>query len=82
MLFFTETTFTNDRQKVEVMVTKQDKIQKILWMEEFLDFMLPVTLKMQMEPVVVKKGTLIQKVTTGNEQTGEVYSRPAAWIFL
>ena len=25
MLFFSETTFTNDRQKAEVVVTKQDK---------------------------------------------------------
>ena len=48
MLFFLETTFTNDRQKAEVVVTKQDKDTEILWMEEFLDFMQPVTLKMQM----------------------------------
>ena len=46
---FSETTFTNDRQKVEVMVTKQDEIQKILWMEESLDFMLQVTLPTWME---------------------------------
>ncbi len=47
---FTETTFTNDRQKVEVMVTKQDEDTKILWLEESLDFMLQVTLPTWMEP--------------------------------
>ena len=81
--YFTETTFTNDRQKAEVMVTKQDEgYRKSSGLEESLDFMLPVTLPTWMEPSVVKKGTLIQKATTGADGTGEVYSRPVRLDFL
>ena len=49
MLFFSETTFTNDRQKSRSrLLQNRIKIQKILWMEESLDFILQVILPMQM----------------------------------
>ncbi len=47
---FSETTFTNDRKKAEVIVTKEDKdTENPLNGGNFLEFMLPVTLQMQME---------------------------------
>ncbi len=82
MLFFFETTFTNDRQKAEVIVTKQDKDTENPLDGGIFGLYSASDITNADGAVVVKKGTLIQKATTGAGRYSKVYSRPATWIFL
>ena len=78
---FSETTFTNDRQKAEVVVTKQDKDTENLLDGGIFGLYAASDIKNADGTVVVKKGTLIEKVTTGNDGNGEVYRRSCRWDF-
>ncbi len=64
---FSETTFTNDRQKAEVIVTKQDKDTENPLDGGIFGLYAASDIKNADGTVVVKKGTLIEKVTTGND---------------
>ena len=68
---FSETTFTNDRQKAEVVVTKQDKDTENPLDGGIFGLYAASDIKNADGTVVVKKGTLIEKVTTGNDGTAK-----------
>ena len=68
---FTETTFTNDRQKVEVMVTKQDKDTENPLAGGIFGLYAASDITNVDGTVIVKKGTLIQKATTGADGTAK-----------
>lgn len=68
---FSETTFTNDRQKAEVIVTKQDKDTENPLDGGIFGLYAASDIKNADGTVVVKKGTLIEKVTTGNDGTAK-----------
>ena len=71
MLIFTETTFTNDRQKVEVMVTKQDEDTENPLAGGIFGLYAASDITNVDGTVIVKKGTLIQKATTGADGTAK-----------
>ncbi|RGG18489.1 SpaA isopeptide-forming pilin-related protein [Blautia sp. AF26-2] len=66
---FSETTFTNDRQKVEVMVTKQDEDTENPLDGGIFGLYAASDITNVDGTVIVKKGTLIQKATTGADGT-------------
>ena len=68
---FTETTFTNDRQKVEVMVTKQDEDTENPLAGGIFGLYAASDITNMDGTVIVKKGTLIQKATTGADGTAK-----------
>ena len=68
---FTETTFTNDRQKVEVMVTKQDEDTENPLDGGIFGLYAASDITNVDGTVIVKKGTLIQKATTGADGTAK-----------
>ena len=68
---FSETTFTNDRQKAEVIVTKQDEDTENPLDGEIFGLYAASDITNADGAVVVKKGTLIQKVTTGADGTAK-----------
>ena len=68
---FTETTFTNDRQKVEVMVTKQDEDTENPLAGGIFGLYAASDITNVDGTVIVKKGTLIQKATTGADGTAK-----------
>ena len=68
---FTETTFTNDRQKVEVMVTKQDEDTENPLDGGIFGLYSASDITNVDGTVIVKKGTLIQKATTGADGTAK-----------
>ena len=68
---FTETTFTNDRQKVEVMVTKQDEDTENPLDGGIFGLYAASDIINVDGTVIVKKGTLIQKATTGADGTAK-----------
>ena len=68
---FTETTFTNDRQKVEVMVTKQDEDTENPLAGGIFGLYAASDITNVDGTVIVKKGTLIQKETTGADGTAK-----------
>ena len=70
-IVFSETTFTNDRQKVEVMVTKQDEDTENPLDGGIFGLYAASDITNADGTVVVKKGTLIQKVTTGADGTAK-----------
>ncbi len=71
MLFFSETTFTNDRQKAEVIVTKQDEDTENPLDGGIFGLYAASDITNADGAVVVKKGTLIQKATTGADGTAK-----------
>ena len=71
MLFSPETTFTNDRQKAEVIVTKQDEDTENPLDGGIFGLYAASDITNADGTVVVKKGTLIQKVTTGADGTAK-----------
>ena len=70
-IVFSETTFTNDRQKVEVMVTKQDEDTENPLDGGIFGLYAASDIANADGAVVVKKGTLIQKATTGADGTAK-----------
>ena len=68
---FSETTFTNDRQKVEVMVTKQDEDTENPLDGGIFGLYAASDITNVDGTVIVKKGTLIQKETTGADGTAK-----------
>ncbi len=68
---FSETTFTNDRQKAEVIVTKQDKDTENPLDGGIFGLYAASDITNADGTVVVKKGTLIQKATTGADGTAK-----------
>ena len=64
---FSETTFTNDRQKAEVIVTKQDKDTENPLNGGVFGIYVASDITNVDGTVVVKKGTLIEKATTGTD---------------
>ena len=68
---FSETTFTNDRQKVEVMVTKQDEDTENPLDGGIFGLYAASDITNVDGTVIVKKGTLIQKATTGADGTAK-----------
>ena len=68
---FSETTFTNDRQKAEVIVTKQDEDTENPLDGGIFGLYAASDIANADGTVVVKKGTLIQKVTTGADGTAK-----------
>ena len=64
---FSETTFTNDRQKAEVIVTKQDKDTENPLNGGVFGIYAASDITNVDGTVVVKKGTLIEKATTGTD---------------
>uniref|UniRef100_UPI00257E29C2 SpaA isopeptide-forming pilin-related protein n=1 Tax=Blautia sp. TaxID=1955243 RepID=UPI00257E29C2 len=64
---FSETTFTNDRQKAEVIVTKQDKDTENPLNGGVFGIYAASDITNVDGTVVAKKGTLIEKVTTGTD---------------
>ena len=64
---FSETTFTNDRQKAEVIVTKQDKDTENPLNGGVFGIYAASDITNVDSTVVVKKGTLIEKATTGTD---------------
>ena len=70
-IVFSETTFTNDRQKVEVMVTKQDEDTENPLDGGIFGLYAASDITNADGAVVVKKGTLIQKATTGADGTAK-----------
>lgn len=68
---FSETTFTNDRQKVEVIVTKQDEDTENPLDGGIFGLYAASDITNADGAVVVKKGTLIQKATTGADGTAK-----------
>ena len=68
---FSETTFTNDRQKVEVMVTKQDEDTENPLAGGIFGLYAASDITNVDGTVIVKKGTLIQKATTGADGTAK-----------
>ena len=68
---FSETTFTNDRQKVEVMVTKQDEDTENPLDGGIFGLYAASDITSVDGTVIVKKGTLIQKATTGADGTAK-----------
>ena len=64
---FSETTFTNDRQKAEVIVTKQDKDTENPLNGGIFGIYAASDITNVDGTVVVKKGTLIEKATTGTD---------------
>lgn len=71
---FSETTFTNDRQKAKVTVTKKDKDTEQPLDGGIFGLYAAGDIVNADGTVVVKKGTLIEKVTTGNDGTGTFLS--------
>ena len=70
-IVFSETTFTNDRQKVEVMVTKQDEDTENPLAGGIFGLYAASDITNMDGTVIVKKGTLIQKATTGADGTAK-----------
>ena len=70
-IVFSETTFTNDRQKVEVMVTKQDEDTENPLAGGIFGLYAASDITNVDGTVIVKKGTLIQKATTGADGTAK-----------
>lgn len=70
-IVFSETTFTNDRQKVEVMVTKQDEDTENPLDGGIFGLYAASDIINVDGTVIVKKGTLIQKATTGADGTAK-----------
>ena len=70
-IVFSETTFTNDRQKVEVMVTKQDEDTENPLDGGIFGLYAASDITNVDGTVIVKKGTLIQKATTGADGTAK-----------
>ena len=70
-IVFSETTFTNDRQKVEVMVTKQDEDTENPLDGGIFGLYAASDIINVDRTVIVKKGTLIQKATTGADGTAK-----------
>lgn len=68
---FSETTFTNDRQKAEVIVTKQDEDTENPLDGGIFGLYAASDITNADGAVVVKKGTLIQKATTGADGTAK-----------
>ena len=68
---FSETTFTNDRQKAEVIVTKQDEDTENPLDGGIFGLYAASDIANADGAVVVKKGTLIQKATTGADGTAK-----------
>ena len=68
---FSETTFTNDRQKAEVIVTKQDKDTENPLDGGIFGLYTASDITNADGAVVVKKGKLIQKATTGADGTAK-----------
>ena len=68
---FSETTFTNDRQKVEVMVTKQDGDTENPLDGGIFGLYAASDITNVDGTAIVKKGTLIQKATTGADGTAK-----------
>lgn len=66
---FSETTFTNDRQKAKVTVTKKDQDTEHPLDGGIFGLYAADDIVNADEIVVVKKGTLIEKATTGNDGT-------------
>lgn len=64
---FSETTFTNDRQKAEVIVTKQDKDTENPLNGGIFGIYAASDITNVDGTVVAKKGTLIEKATTGTD---------------
>ena len=64
---FSETTFTNDRQKAEVIVTKQDKDTENPLNGGVFGIYAASDITNVDGTVVAKKGTLIEKATTGTD---------------
>jgi len=64
---FSETTFTNDRQKAEVIVTKQDKDTENPLNGGIFGIYAASDITNVYGTVVAKKGTLIEKATTGTD---------------
>ena len=64
---FSETTFTNDRQKAEVIVTKQDKDTENPLNGGIFGIYAASDITNVDGTVVVKKGTLIERATTGTD---------------
>ena len=64
---FSETTFTNDRQKAEVIVTKQDKDTENPLNGGIFGIYASSDITNVDGTVVAKKGTLIEKATTGTD---------------
>ena len=64
---FSETTFTNDRQKAEIIVTKQDKDTENPLNGGVFGIYAASDITNVDGTVVVKKGTLIEKATTGTD---------------
>ena len=79
---FSETTFTNDRQKAEVIVTKQDKDTENPLNGGIFGIYAASDITNVDGTVVVKKGTLIEKATTGTDGKAKFTCRSSAWIFL
>ena len=70
-IVFSETTFTNDRQKVEVMVTKQDEDTENPLDGGIFGLYAASDITNVDGTAIVKKGTLIQKATTGADGTAK-----------
>ena len=70
-IVFTETTFTNDRQKVEVMVTKQDEDTENPLDGGIFGLYAASDITNVDGTIIVKKGTLIEKATTGTDGTAK-----------
>ena len=68
---FSETTFTNDSQKAEVIVTKQDEDTENPLDGGIFGLYAASDITNADGAVVVKKGTLIQKATTGADGTAK-----------
>ena len=68
---FSETTFTNDRQKAEVIVTKQDEDTENPLDGGIFGLYAASDITNVDGTVIVKKGTLIQKATTGADGTAK-----------
>ena len=64
---FSETTFTNDRQKAEVIVTKQDKDTENPLNGGIFGIYAASDITNVDGTIVAKKGTLIEKATTGTD---------------
>ncbi len=80
-LYLRMSLFNNERQKAEVTVVKQDKdTKRNRWKVVFSPCMRQTISKNADGTVVVKKGTLIEKATTGAGWKGKIHSRSSDWI--
>ena len=79
---FSETTFTNDRQKAEVTVTKKDQDTENSLDGGIFGLYAADDIINADGTVVVKKGTLIEKVTTRNDGTATFLRQTFRWAFL